>query len=307
MKMPMNNQCKQVKTRSQADDAEKKEYWTTQMEAAYAMMENIAEYPVVECGEEMVSLREEADKAGVSIEFSTTRIAGRFERVFYLRRSLVPDVLAIAEEMRKYGWTLKIEDAFRSCEMQKYLARAKDIFDNILKRVLWETAGKLPSPNFILRRITAVVATYPKIGTHMSGSAIDISAVHADTKEDVDLGGVYTEMSVVTPMASPYISVCARKNRDKITTIMKSHAFMAYPFEFWHYSKGDAYSEFLMKTGKTARYGAIDLDIERGEIVSIAEPRKLLNSLNEIQEEIGEALKRLNLGAMKCDSCFGLS
>ena len=292
----MNNQFKRAKVRPPADDAGKKEYWTTQMEAAYAMMENIAEYPVVECGEEMVSLREAADKAGVSIEFSTTRIAGRFERLFYLRRSLIPDVLAIAEEMRQYGWILKIEDAFRSREMQKYLARAKDVFDNILKRVLWETAGNPPSPDFLLRRITAVCATCPKIGTHMSGSAIDISAVQADTNEDVDRGGAYTEMSVVTPMASPYISARARKNRDKITTSMQNHGFMAYPFEFWHYSKGDAYSEFLMKTGKPARYGAIDWDIERGKIASIAEPRNLLNSLNEIRAEIGEALKRLNCG-----------
>jgi hypothetical protein len=45
----------------QSDEVARRAYWTQQLEAAYTFMfESILPYPVVECGEPFVSLREAA-------------------------------------------------------------------------------------------------------------------------------------------------------------------------------------------------------------------------------------------------------
>ena len=71
-----------------ADEDARRTYWTQQMEAAYGFMQVMMDYPVKECGEPMVSLRDAVKEAGVAVLFSETKIAGQFERVFYLREDL---------------------------------------------------------------------------------------------------------------------------------------------------------------------------------------------------------------------------
>ena len=137
----------------------------------------------------------------------------------------------------------------------------------------------------------------PKTGTHMSGSAIDISVLHrgqdrGDTTREVDRGAPYLEMSALTPMDSPFISDEARRNRHAITDLMREHGFVEYPYEFWHYSSGDAYDQFLRKTGRPAIYGAVDWDPATGKVTPIPNPTEPLNTQEEIKAEIEAAMKR---------------
>ena len=275
------------------DQAQRIAYWTEQMEQAHGFMMAILDYPVRECGEPMVSMEEAARAAGVDIEFSRTPFAPGYERVFYLRRGLIDDFLNIAEDLNGRGWVMLVEDGFRSTAMQRDLAKKPGIFDVILQRLLWECNGELPSPEFMFRRASALVATIPKIGTHMSGSAIDISVLNRGDRTPVDRGGPYVELSERTPMRSPFVSPEALRNRAEITEMFEVHGLMAYPFEFWHYNKGDAYDEYLNQTGSPARYGAIDWDPQTGAITPIADPKQPLHSTEDIRAEIEKALRRL--------------
>jgi len=276
------------------DVAARRAYWTEQMDAAYNFMMAILEYPVEECGERLVYLPDVAQAEGVKVEFSSTKIARDFDRIFYLRAGLIEDFVAIARDMNARGWILKVEDGFRSREMQKYLALKESIFDGILQKVIWEVEGGIPAPDLLFRRISALVATIPKIGTHMSGSAIDISVLRADDFSEVERGGPYIELSELTPMASPFVSAQAAQNRAEITKLMERHGFLAYPYEFWHYNKGDAYHEYLTQSGHPARYGAIDFDVTSGIITPVTNPKEPLHSLAEIQRYIEQALDRLH-------------
>ena len=74
---------------------------------------------------------------------------------------------------------------------------------------------------------------------------------------------------------------------------MESHGFMTYPWEFWHYSKGDAYAEYFLKSGKPARYGAVDWNEVNRSVTPIQNPDEPLNSDADIQFEIGQALQRI--------------
>lgn len=281
-------------TTKKNNEEERRDYWTKQMESAYVFMDKMLEYPVKECGESLISLPEAVRTEGVAVQFSQLKLAGDHTRLFYLRSGLIDDFIAASREMNERGWTLRVEDGFRSRAMQKDLALQESVFDNILRTVIWEAKDKIPDPELMLRRLTVLIATFPKIGTHMSGSAVDISVFRTDDLSEIDRSGSYLELSELTPMASPFASVNAIQNRNEISEIMQRHGFIAYPYEFWHYSKGDAYAEYLTGSGNSARYGAVHFDVANGYITPIPNPKEPLHSLREIKNYIDLSLSRLN-------------
>ena len=280
----------------QSDEVARRAYWTQQLEAAYAFMfESILPYPVVECGEPFVSLREAAEQADVVVAFSSLKHVNDLERLFYLREGQISNFLGAAKKMNELGWVLRVEDGYRTREIQKYLGLTPKVFDAVLQRVMWELGGKVPSPEFMFRRCSALVATVPKFATHMSGSAIDISVMSRnDPALEVDRGGPYIELSELTPMNSPFVSASGLRHRKKITALMRDYGFVEYPWEFWHYSSGDAYDQFLRKTGKPAIYGAVDWDPVTNVVSPMADATTPLNSEEEIRTEIEAALQRLS-------------
>ena len=203
------------------------------------------------------------------------------------------EVLAAAAEMNARGWVLKVEDGYRTAEMQRGLGREAAIFVAILDKVRWECGGATPPVDLLCRRIGALVANAPKVATHMSGSAMDISVLRRDTGEEVDRGGPYPEMSEKTPMASPFVSAPASANRREITALMSRHGFVTYPWEFWHYNAGDAYAEFLNRTGLPARYGPVHVapgNGRDGRVTPIDHPTEALNPPAAIRELMNHAL-----------------
>ena len=273
-------------------EKERRAYWTAQMEAGHDFMAAAAAYPVAECGEAIGSLTEAAREAGVEVAFSSTRTADIWERQYYLRRGLLAPFVAAARAMNRRGWVLKVEDAYRTREMQAGLSRFPAVFDRVLRSTQWERDGAIPSRELLLRRLSVLIAMRPKTGTHLSGTAMDISVEKRGSGEALDRGGPYLEMSAVTPMACPFLSPEARRNRDAITALLAEHGFVAYPFEFWHYSRGDVYGEMLARTGRPARYGAVDLDPATGRVSAMADPLAPLNTAEEVERQMAEALRR---------------
>jgi len=220
----------------------------------------------------MASLVDAAADAGVEVAFSELPHVEGLPRLYFLRAGLIPQFVAAAREMNERGWVLLVEDAYRTARMQRGLGLREDIFAAVLRMVQWECGGEAPAVELLMRRSGALVANLPKVGTHMSGSAMDISVLSRDTGELVDRGGFYPEMSERTPMPSPFVSPEAQQNRQDITALMARHGFVAYPWEFWHYNDGDAYAALLNRTGQPARYGAVHVDLNTGEVAPIADP-----------------------------------
>ena len=269
-----------------------RKYWSDQMEAAVSFMEQILDTPLQECGEKMVYLPDEARQAGVEVLFSESLLAGRFDRQFYLREGLLESFLEACREMNSHDWILKVEDAYRSSAMQKALGQDPGIFQRILNKVIWELEGTAPSAELMFRRLSVLVATRPKLGTHMSGSALDISVVDRSNGNELDRGGPYLELSELTPMSSPLVSEPACRNREQITEIMLGSGFVAYPFEFWHYSQGDTFQTILSPDKPMARYGPINFDPKRDSVVPINDPFAPLHTLEEIKNTIRETLEK---------------
>lgn len=275
------------------DDKARRAYWAEQMELGYAMVQQLLAFPVEECGERFASLPEVAEEAGVEMLFSTSKIAGNLDRIYFMRESLAREVAEIGREMNERGWVLKIEEGFRTLEMQGALVRKPEVFDAILEKCLWENGGELPPAEMVARRAIVMVANIPKIGSHMSGSAIDISVFHRDGSGEVWRGNSYLEISERTPMRSPFIAPEDLENRLAITAMMEAHGFMHFPFEFWHYNKGDAGANILTDNPAPCRYGPVHWDPATNEVTPVADPMEPLNPLPVIEREIAAARERL--------------
>ncbi|OHD72611.1 MAG: hypothetical protein A2177_02385 [Spirochaetes bacterium RBG_13_68_11] len=274
-----------------ADEEQRRRYWRDEMDAAYRFMLAIQEYPVAECCEPLALLPAAAASAGVTVYFSPLPHVRGLPRLFYLRAGILKDFLAAAEEMNRRGWAIKVEDAYRSREMQKYNALRPEVFPAVLARTRWELGGAMPEIALFRRRLAALIAMSPKVGTHCSGSAVDVSVLSLDGSAEVDRGAPYLEISEKTPMGSPFVSREAAYIRAEITAIMARQGFRPYPFEFWHYNKGDAYDEHLSGSGRPARYGPVDLDAATGAVAAVSDPAAALNSEEEIGAGIAHALR----------------
>jgi len=288
---PMQNQAP-----DSPDDQARRQFWAQQMELAHDFMMRAQQVEIADCGEPMACLRKAADDAGVEVVFSTTPFGGPFERQFILRRGLIDSYVAAAREMNDRGWILTVEDAYRTPQMQTQLQQLPALYDALLKMVLWETEGQVPESEFVFRRLLALIAFCPMVGTHISGSALDISVLRRDDGEEVDRGGTYIEFSIVTPMECPYVSEEAQRNRREITELMGRHGFIAYPWEFWHYNQQDAYEVVLKGDPSRGRYGPIAWDAESNTARPVANPTARLNSPEVIHEQVQAALARVDAG-----------
>ncbi len=268
-------------------------YWASQMDEAFGFMEKMRGYPLEECGEEMGSLAEAAASEGLEVVFSETLIDGRHPRIFYVRRGLIPSFQQVAREMNERGWILKVEDGYRTPGMQRALSHVPRNFDTILKKTMWELGGAVPDPALMFRRLSALIATRCRIGTHISGSAIDISVLDRSTGCEIERGGKYIEFSERTPMASPFVTPQEHANRIEIEAVLQRHGWMAYPYEFWHFSNGDSYAETFLNSGKPARYGPVAFDGVAAVPIKDPESDALLEPLEFYQQQISAALERL--------------
>ncbi len=278
------------------DPASARAYWAEQMEKGYELVQRIMAFAVQESGEGFASLQDAVADDGVEIHFSTSKIAGELDRVFFIRESLVHDVIAIGHEMNNRGWILKIEDGYRSLNMQKQLGSKAELFDAILRKCIWENGGLIPPVDLVFRRGSVLIANVPKVGTHMSGSAIDISVFRRDDGSEVWRGNPYLEMSERTPMRSPFVEREWVQNRVEITAIMETYGFMHFPFEFWHYNKGDALGHILTGNSAPAAFGPVHWDPATNKVTAVADSTRPLRPLPEIEREIATAIARAKAG-----------
>ena len=275
------------------DEAARRAYWADQMEQGYVIVQKLIAFPVKDCGERFASIPDAAAAANVEMLFSSSKIAGDLDRVYFLRESLVRDVITIGREMNERGWILKIEDGFRSLDMQRQLVRKPSVFDTVLKKCIWELGGEIPTTEMMFRRAIVLTANMPKIGAHMSGSAIDISVFRRDDGTEVWRGYPYLEMSECTPMRSPFVDPEHVTTRLEIAAMMEKHGFIHFPFEFWHFDKDDAGMHILTGNPAPCRFGPVNWDPRTNEVTPVTDPFTLLNPLPVIEKEIAAALERV--------------
>lgn len=133
-----------------------------------------------------------------------------------LRKKTSEKLLLANEEFNKYGYKIKIWDAFRPIKFQ---------------RKMWEV---FPNRNFV---------TNPSEGksNHCKGSAVDITLCTLD--------GIELEMPTKFDHFGKESFRCnynmlpknIQENVNLLENIMIKHGFNPYPFEWWHFNDSDNY------------------------------------------------------------------
>jgi len=274
------------------DEDARREFWIFHMERSARLLRAMEDGPTQECGEGLGSIPDAAEEAGVEMWFSDSKIAGDLDRIFFIRRGLITDLMDIGRDMNERGWILKIEDGFRTQEMQTQLGRKPAVFDMIVRSCRWECGGQPPSLDLIRRRSTCLVANFPNHGTHTMAAAVDVSVFRRDDGCEVWRGMPYLEMSEYTPMDSPFVSTEEQANRADITAMMERHGFLHYPGEFWHYNKGDALYHLMTKSGQVSDYGPVHWDPSSGEVTPYDDVRFPLTPPETMANLLDAALAR---------------
>ena len=257
-------------------------YWIEQMEAADGFMRKVLACPVAECGEPLACLRAAAGEAGVEIAFASGKHLGVFDRMFHVRQSLIEGLLTVAEAFLSRGLVLRVEDGYRRPQLQAMGAGSSYVVRTVIEKVMWELDGEVPSPELVFRRLAVWSATTPIFANHTSGSAVDVSALHREDGSPIDLGAPYPELSHRTPMTSPFVSRQARRNREMVCALFAARQFVPYPYEFWHFSHGDADYETVLGSGGAARFGPVHLDADSGKATAVKEIRKPFVTIEDI-------------------------
>ena len=274
----------------EAEDV-RRDYWAQQMDAAHRFMTAVLDIPIEESLEPLLEIPGAAEEAGVEIEFSRNDHERGLPRLFYLREGLIESLLRVARDLNEAGFILRIEDALRTQEMQVNLFRSTKVIDRVVHKVFWEVGHRQPPPDLVYRRLMSLCATIPKTGTHIGGTAVDVSVLDRGSGDEIDRGGPYIELSERTPMASPFVPERAREHRRQITDTFLGHGFVAYPYEFWHYSKGDVYEALLHQLKAPVRYGPVEVDLSTGAVAPLAAITEPLGSLDEIMRLVRERLE----------------
>lgn len=285
----------------------RRRYWREQMDAAEEFMRAAMKHPVQECLEPVARLDQAVAEAGVDIAFSARPHATGGPRLYLLRTSIIDDLLLVGEDLNGRGRRLVIEDGLRTPEMQRQLAQDPHVIEQVSDRTSWEVGGEIPPLELFVRRLGVLVAPNAKVGTHMSASAVDVSVVDRATGAELERGGRYLEISERTPMTSPFASAAERAMREEVTECMAAQGYVAYPFEFWHYSKGDVFERVCQGSPAPARYGAVDVDLETHAVTPLADPQAPLSAPGDLDSLMAVAVARHRvqpiLGADATNSC----
>ncbi len=261
------------------------------MERSHALLSEMTRYPLEECGEGLASIPEAVERAGVEMTFSETKLADRFDRIYFIREQLIESLIAIGHDMNERGWVMRIEEGFRTRRMQTALAIQSNAFDRIVASCVWECGGERPPLDLVQRRSMVLIAQFPLTGTHLCGAAVDISVFRRDDGVELDRGGGYLTMDERTPMLSPFVADEHLRNRQVITEVMEARGFMHYPGEFWHYNSGDVLDQIRRETSQPGRYGPVDWDPATNRVTAFEDPHTSLVDNEMIARELDRAMK----------------
>ncbi len=229
-------------------------YWLQTLAEGVRFMAAASEHPLAECLEPLVSIAEAAVGTGAPIVcLDSPHPVGR-AREHRIRRGNLEPLLAVARSLHAQGLTLVIEDALRSPQTQRDVAVSRLLARRVGEMLAWVDPNA--GDQEIVEHLGVICAATPITAGHIAGAAVDVSVRRADGRE-LDRGAAYLDLSERMPMSSPFVEAEQAGARDLVTAAMAKQGFIAYPFEFWHYSRGDVLAALASGSSDPAIYGPV--------------------------------------------------
>ena len=160
--------------------------------------------------------------------FVGTRIDGYEEPVAILTTQAASALRKVSDDLRTQGFRLKIYDAYRPQRAVAHFRRwGQDPDDTIMRADFYPGLSKqqIFSRGFVARK-----------SGHSRGSTVDLTLVHADTGEDVDMGGSFDFFGERSHTFSEQITDQQRQNRLLLRNAMLRRGFRPVQGEWWHFT-----------------------------------------------------------------------
>ena len=131
-------------------------------------------------------------------------------------------------ELKKSDLGLKVFDAYRpQMAVDDFWNWASDSQDIKMKSEYYpDFDNKLDLFNGYLARLSS----------HSRGSAVDLTVIDLQNKQELDMGSRFDFLGEISNTDHPSISNTAKRNRQRLKSIMEKHGFKNYDKEWWHYN-----------------------------------------------------------------------
>ncbi|AXG70182.1 D-alanyl-D-alanine dipeptidase [Kordia sp. SMS9] len=130
--------------------------------------------------------------------------------------------------LKKQNIGIKIFDAYRPQRAVDHFRRwARNLNDTLMKKQFYPDVAK--KDLFKLEYI----ATKSR---HSSGSTVDVTLIHLDTKEELDMGSSYDFFGKISWVSYQELTKAQLHNRKLLQETMLQNGFRNYPQEWWHFT-----------------------------------------------------------------------
>jgi D-alanyl-D-alanine dipeptidase len=133
----------------------------------------------------------------------------------FLQKPAAVALVQVNQDLRKLGYGLLVFDGYRPWSVTK---------------LFWDLTPKKDK----------IFVANPKEGSkHNRGCAVDLSLYEISTGKEVEMTGVYDEMSERSYPNYKGGTEEQRKMRDFLRSKMEAHGFRVYEYEWWHFDFSD--------------------------------------------------------------------
>ncbi|MDW5289911.1 M15 family metallopeptidase [Formosa sp. PL04] len=155
-------------------------------------------------------------------------IYGYYNAVGIVTAETAEALKAVQMELESQNLSLKIYDAYRPQEaVNHFIDWAKNVNDTLMKPNFYPDVDK----HYLFR--DGYIASKSR---HSSGSTVDLTIVHNDTGESLDMGSPFDFFGEPSWVAFTDLSKQQKQNRMLLQQVMQKHRFISYSKEWWHFT-----------------------------------------------------------------------
>ncbi|MBJ6360321.1 M15 family metallopeptidase [Paenibacillus sp. GCM10012307] len=135
-----------------------------------------------------------------------------------------------SEKLAPLGYELNIYDGYRPAKAVAHFIRWSKESGDDMKELFYPDIDK--SRLFKMGYLSSKSA-------HSRGSTVDLSIVHKDTGEEVDMGSSFDYLGERSHHGTTLINAQQTANRNVLKKAMEDSGFRSYSKEWWHYTLND--------------------------------------------------------------------
>ena len=159
--------------------------------------------------------------------FIGEKINGYNQSVAIGTKELALALKHVQNDLRHFGYGIKIFDAYRPQKAVKHFSRWSTNDDVLMKDLFY--------PNIEKRDLFKEGYLASKSG-HSRGSTIDLTIINLKTKEELDMGTSYDFFGIESSYDYSGLTYEQNSNRLLLYSVMKKYGFKSLKSEWWHFT-----------------------------------------------------------------------